>query len=1409
MGGWLSQAKGVVCAVVSLTIGALPTPATGRTLTAVDVIPDSPAIDVGGFQPFQAVGQYSDGDTTALSPIQPFGPASYHACVVDPVGQVWCWGGASYAEGPGEGSDYFAQAPFPVLLPDIANAVAVDGGYYHTCVLLRDGTVQCWGYNFHGELGAGDLGTGDHGIYDFANPVQVVNLDSVVALSSAAATTCVVREDGTVRCWGQNSYGQLGNGSAWVDSSTPVVVSDLNNVTAVAVGGSHGCALRGDGSVWCWGHSSALGTGAIDDALTPVEVTGVTDVTQIAAGWSHTCAVLADHTVQCWGQREGDLGHPGEYQPTPVSVDGIDSATTLAAGQGFTCALLQDGTVRCWGYGLQGELGNGANASSWDPVAVAGIDTAIAIAADPHAERVFALLADGTMRAWGYARLGDGTNVASNVPVTVTGVRLTWPAGKLGHITALAQCSFHACALLDDGTVRCWGNNNDGQLGDGMIASPDECSPGGQVYCSPVQVAVSGIDTATAVAVGGTHSCAVLADHTVRCWGSNSSGQLGNDSHDDATTPVAVRNLATTTEVTAGFYHTCARLSDGHVQCWGANDHGQLGSGTNDEALVPVTVVNVDTAVAVSAGDFFTCALIQGGSVACWGDNMFGALGDGTLADSSAPVAVVGIDNATAIAAGSGYACALLDGGTVQCWGDNRLGTLGADTGFDSYSSVPVPVAGLTGVAAITADAGATNCALLADGTVQCWGLNWYGQLGQGSNQGPDGCSIGDVYFGSTPCSRTPVTVPGITDAVGVYGTFALLSNGEALGWGRNGSGQLGHGVVAGPELCEFSLFPIDNGQPSEQPLDESCSTTPVEVVAASASSVEWSSNNVPVAPVQNQGVASGVSEGVALIRADFGPLAGTTPLTVGNAVIPMATLTVTVEGLGSGAITAQPAGIDCGADCTEDYPEGTPVTLTATPDGDSTFARWGGDADCEDGEVTMDADRSCIATFDPPGGLHLLTVTRAGSGSGSVTSNPAGIACGGDCTESYADGTQVILTAVAAPGSLFDGWSGDPDCDDGVVVLDADHTCTATFVATHTITIEKQGTGSGVVVIQGPEVHACGNDCTGTYRDDIGVNLDVQPAADSSFVEWLGDDDCADGHVSMNADKTCIAVFDLQTHILAVSTAGDGSGSVTSDPAGIDCGADCSQAYPVGSEITLTATPDGGSVFTGWGGVDCGGGEVTITDADVHCTAVFDLQRFTLTLTVEGDGTGTANASNAHDSLTCDTHDAQCSQDYLAGTQLALHSLSDPFSVFGGWSGDPDCADEAVTLDADKTCTATFNTQDNGGGNNGFCFIATAAYGSYLDPHVRVLRDFRDRWLLTNGPGRAFVAFYYRTSPPIAECIRRHDGVRLLTRWALTPVVFGVAHPIAAGFLLLGGWLSATSSLRRRPFWVRPPKRD
>jgi alpha-tubulin suppressor-like RCC1 family protein len=347
-------------------------------------------------------------------------------------------------------------------------------------------------------------------------------------------------------------------------------------------------------------------------------------------------------------------------------------------------------------------------------------------------------------------------------------------SGAPASAVSISAGGYHDCAVFDDGTVRCWGSNDHGQLGDGTVSDVPVTTP----------VVVHGITTAVAVSAGSLwHTCALLADGTVRCWGHNSSGELGDGTTTDRTSPVAVPGITTATAISAGFEDTCVLLADGTVRCWGQNFSGQLGGGMHGDfrgITTPVAVTGVRTATAVSAGIGHTCAVLTDGTIRCWGNNVDTSLGDGTREHRDAPVVVSGITTATAVSAAE-QTCAVLADGTVRCWGQFDCGPVETVSTADNCTRVlaPVTAPGITTAVAVAAG-GIHACALLADGEVRCWGSNVHGELG-------------DPTRADSP---VPVMVPGIVDAVAISSsgehTCALLADGEVRCWGSAG--------VSGPE---------------------------------------------------------------------------------------------------------------------------------------------------------------------------------------------------------------------------------------------------------------------------------------------------------------------------------------------------------------------------------------------------------------------------------------------------------------------------------------------------------------------------------------------------------------------------------------------------------------------------------
>ena len=245
---------------------------------------------------------------------------------------------------------------------------------------------------------------------------------------------------------------------------------------------------------------------------------------------------------------------------------------------------------------------------------------------------------------------------------------------------------------------------------------------------------------------------------------------------------------------------------------------------------------------------------------------------------------------------------------------------------------------------------------------------------------------------------------------------------------------------------------------------------------------------------------------------------------------------TLSITKVGNGTVTSTPAGINCGSDCSESYTSGTIVTLNATAAAGFVFASWSGNIDCVDGLVTMDASKTCTATFNAANQAFTLnvnlvkTITSAGTGNGTVTSNPGGISCGSDCSESYTSGTIVVLTAIPAAGSAFSGWSGS-GCSTGSATMSNNRTCTATFnavaVQTFGLSVDKTGTGNGTVT-SNPGGISCGSDCSESYTSGTIVVLSAIPAAGSVFSGWSGSG-CSTGSVTMSGSRSCTAVFNSQ----------------------------------------------------------------------------------------------------------------------------------------------------------------------------------------------------------------------------------------------------------------------------------------
>ncbi|MDQ0028853.1 alpha-tubulin suppressor-like RCC1 family protein [Arthrobacter bambusae] len=390
----------------------------------------------------------------------------------------------------------------------------------------------------------------------------------------------------SVAVWGSNMSGQLGNGN-FTDSTSVTRVSGLTDVVMVAQGRASRYALLADGTVWAWGYNDRgqLGDGTIDYRNIPVKVAGLAGVSSIVADTDNAYALLADGTVRAWGDNYyGQLGNgttgyssttgynsATAYSSTPVRVAGLTGVASISATFLSAYALLADGTVRAWGYNYDGQLGNGTTIDKSVPVQVAGLTRVESISV--YYQNAYALLTDGTVRAWGSnlnGQLGFGPSRGSSTPVQVAGIT------GVSSVTASGGVAY---ALLTDGTVRAWGTNRAGELGNGSAS---------ETSSFPVQV--SGLTSVASVTSKYGTAYAVLADGTVRAWGSNANGQLGNGTTTNTRSPNRVTALTGVASVTTNGFSTYARLTDGSVRAWGYNGEGQLGNGATSSSSTPVRV---------------------------------------------------------------------------------------------------------------------------------------------------------------------------------------------------------------------------------------------------------------------------------------------------------------------------------------------------------------------------------------------------------------------------------------------------------------------------------------------------------------------------------------------------------------------------------------------------------------------------------------------------------------------------------------------------------------------------------------------------------------------------------------------------------------------------------------------------
>lgn len=814
----------------------------------------------------------SDGTDTREVPItvsaSDVAAGDSHMVAARPDGTVWSWGNNDAGQ-LGDGGEEPRGIPAPVCRSDadalppcddpLDGVLAVAAGESFSLALLADGTVVGWGSNEDRQLGVcGEACLAAHPL-----PVAIAGLTDVVAIDAGGSFGLALRADGQVWTWGLDTNGQLGRGTAGDADGAPAAVcldaacaARLDDVVAISGGrdsGAAAAAVTVDGRVYTWGDGDdgLLGDGCVEAETCaprafagPVCVAGsgsgctrLETVVDVAMGEGSAVALLADGGVVTWGDgAEGELGagcDPEDDGPNACFDRGIAAAAcapgdtapcapltgvvSIGAGEDHAAAALADGRVVAWGENASGQLGNGCGgddscaydvgtpAPACDVGEVAPCDGALTgvVGVRASGDMTFALAADGALLAWGDnddGNIGDGTMPAASAV----------PVGQF-DVESISAGDAHSLAVTSDGHLWAWGST--------LSLATLPCD-GCEMWRAPTEVPRNGAFDAdwSAVAAGFEHSVALKSDGALYAWG------LAPGAGPEDTDPPTRVGTGLYQAIAAGDAFTLAVAQDGGLWAWGSGVYGQLGDGAELDRDAPVRVLGPEGSAAtadwadVAAGRRFALARKANGSLWAFGDNGYGNLGNLGYDDASVPVPVYGPEGSTPptdwtrATAGDRFALARRVGGTLWAWGDSNNGVLGDDceTRDDCFDwAAPVEILAPNGISHDTDwsdlfDAGGqTSVAVKDDGSVWAWGEDNDGSLGVGFR--------GDVGVPTAVCARfdaaTWTCAERLTDivalSVGRSHTLALGADGVLWAWGANDEGQLG---VGGPDVVTPAL---------------------------------------------------------------------------------------------------------------------------------------------------------------------------------------------------------------------------------------------------------------------------------------------------------------------------------------------------------------------------------------------------------------------------------------------------------------------------------------------------------------------------------------------------------------------------------------------------------------------------
>ncbi|MEC7750442.1 MAG: hypothetical protein VX405_02930 [Myxococcota bacterium] len=557
-----------------------------------------------------------------------------HVCGIDGDRRLWCWGknGTGGEIGSGD-SRTRATTPLRVeFVEDVLQVAVADG---HTCALHGEGIVSCWGVNWAGQLGVGRAPNS-------REPQVVEGLGGVTEIAASYHQTCAIGPELGLRCWGWNDFGQVGEptGRKVRNPYDPEVDDGAHQPVGLYVGKFSVCSLGLDGRIFCWGMNpfGILGrarSGGIIPQATPMETSR--RFLAVNGGHRHSCGVGIDRKAYCWGiNPDGQIGDGTvSVAFTPKRAGTLTGVEAISAGGRHSCAVLQNGDLYCWGDNQQRQLGLGVTDEKVpSPSLVNGLPPVIQVATG--LDTTCAVDQDQILSCWGADNYGQTGQVQGaqtrSLPSQVPG---------LTGVTQVAMWSRTVCAVTGAGQLYCWGDNRQGQVGDGTRGSGAN-----QGAWEPVLVRFNdqGLQPAVRrVATGGEHVCAELLDQSLYCWGRNSEGQLGDTTNTRRLTPTIVGAFSHLVDFNLGLYHTCVvnRTTEGEgsgtARCVGWGLYGQLGDGLSRNQRVSVPVIHLPDVKEMALTRYGSCALADDGQAFCWGYSGQGNLGGNSDLDEWIP----------------------------------------------------------------------------------------------------------------------------------------------------------------------------------------------------------------------------------------------------------------------------------------------------------------------------------------------------------------------------------------------------------------------------------------------------------------------------------------------------------------------------------------------------------------------------------------------------------------------------------------------------------------------------------------------------------------------------------------------------------------------------------------------------